>query len=102
MSSALSTSKISVPFTLADIVDMREDINQVVIGGERKGTRNIGCEQFVINANNKNGKKSNSSTIMSKISSRFKNLNIKRGPSYLASPLVVRNLLIINRIFYFL
>jgi hypothetical protein len=63
MSSALGTSKTSVPFTLADIVDMREDINQVVIGGDRKGTRNIGCEQFVINANNKNAKHSKSSAI---------------------------------------
>ena len=68
---------------------MREDINQVVIGGDRNDTRDIGCEQFVANANNKNGKKSNSSTIMLKTSSSFKNLNIKRGPSYLTSPLVV-------------
>ncbi len=71
LSSALGANKISVPFTLVDLVDMREDINQVVIGGERKGTRDIGCEQFVINANNKNGKKSNSSTIMSKISKLY-------------------------------
>ena len=78
LSVVLSKSKTMVPFYLTNMVDLNEDINQVVIRGE-KLKRDIGCEQFIAN----HGNNSSPTTTF------FKNLNIRRGPSYLTAPLVV-------------
>ena len=77
----LDKSKNTIPVVLTNMVDLNEDINQVLLKGDKGAhfKRDIGCEQFLV----KQEKKSEQTSV------NFKNLNIRRGPSYLSSTLVI-------------